>query len=242
MQIPIHDVNINNVTLQESLDILNSFLSSEKTNLVFTPNSEIIMKAIEEPSLTNSLNSASLVVPDGAGVILASKILGTPLKERVAGFDLTTNFLAQKRTTKLNVFLFGAKEEVIKQAYIKMLDKFPSINIVGYINGYFDKNDESNIIDIINSSKPDILLVALGAPKQEQWLSEKKDALHVPICIGVGGTFDVLAEISTRAPKFFQENSLEWLYRLYKEPWRFFRMLALPKFILYTLFSKIRRK
>ena len=137
----------------------------------------------------------------------------------------------------LNFFLRG-KAWCCPRSISKLLDKNININLVGTRNGYFSESEEKEIIDEINSSKADILLVALGAPKQEKWIHNNKDKLNVKVCIGVGGTFDGIAGRMKRAPKFFQEHGLEWLYRLYKDPKRFFRMLDLPKFMLLVVAKK----
>lgn len=129
-----------------------------------------------------------------------------------------------------------------EEAAKKVQTENPDINIVGIRNGYFSADEESNIIEQINASNPDVLLVALGAPRQEKWIYKNKHRLNAKICIGVGGTFDVLAGRAKRAPVFFQKNGLEWLYRLYKEPWRFIRMLDLPRFILLVTAKKVGLK
>jgi N-acetylglucosaminyldiphosphoundecaprenol N-acetyl-beta-D-mannosaminyltransferase len=130
--------------------------------------------------------------------------------------------------------------DILERIFIKTDN--PDINIVGIRDGYFSEDEESKIIELINSSNADVLLVALGAPRQERWIHQSKHRLTVKICIGVGGTFDVLAGKAQRAPEFFQKNGLEWLYRLYKEPWRFKRMMDLPRFILLVTAKKLGLK
>lgn len=221
-------IPIDNVSMDEALNVVKGFLSEDRVHTVYTPNSEIMMAAQRDPELKKILCEADLLVPDGAGVVLASKINGCPLKERVAGFDLTNMLFSDEAAKAVNFFFLGGKPGVAEEAYKNLLDRKININVVGIRNGYFTKDEEEEIIRQINDSNTDVLLVALGAPKQEKWIHANKEKLKVKVCIGVGGTFDVLAGRAKRAPVFFQKHGLEWLYRLYKEPWRFVRMLDLP--------------
>ncbi|HOM02310.1 MAG TPA: WecB/TagA/CpsF family glycosyltransferase [Acetivibrio sp.] len=240
--VSILGIPIDNVSMVEALNIVKRFLNEDRLHTVYTPNSEIMMAAQRDPELKKILCEADLLVPDGAGVVLASKINGCPLKERVAGFDLTNMLFSDDASKNIKFFFFGGKPGVAEEAYKNLLDRQININVVGIRNGYFTKDEEKEIIREINSSNADVLLVALGAPKQEKWIHENKNRLKVKICIGVGGTFDVLAGKAKRAPVFFQKHGLEWLYRLYKEPWRFVRMLDLPRFILLVIANKIKPK
>jgi N-acetylglucosaminyldiphosphoundecaprenol N-acetyl-beta-D-mannosaminyltransferase len=235
-KVNILGVNICNLTLNKSLLKVKDFLDDNKMHIISTPNSEIIMAAQNNSLLMTHLNEASLAVADGAGVVIASRIIGKPLKERVAGFDLISLMFEDPDIKKNRFFLLGTKEDIIKSAANKLIEK--GVNICGYRNGYFKRDDEKSIVDNINNSQTDILLVALGAPLQELFIERNKELLNVKICIGVGGSFDVIAGVSKRAPLFFQKNNLEWFYRLCNEPSRFVRMLSLPKFLIYVIFSK----
>ena len=208
---------------------------------VYTPNSEIMMAAQRDEELKNILCSGNMLVPDGAGVVLAAKILGYSLPERVAGFDLVENILDKFKDSGLRIFLLGAKPGVAEKAAINIISKYKGIEISGYHHGYFSDEEVETIIHNINESRTDLLLVALGAPKQEKWIHRYKEQLKVKVCIGVGGTLDVFAGVASRAPKFFQNHGLEWLYRLYKEPHRFWRMLDIPKFLFLSLRTRFMR-
>ncbi|HOQ36902.1 MAG TPA: WecB/TagA/CpsF family glycosyltransferase [Acetivibrio sp.] len=235
-------IPVDNVSMDEALSKVKNFLGENRFHSVYTPNSEIMMAARRDPELKKLLCEADLLVPDGAGVVLASKILGRPLKERVAGFDLTNRLFDIAKESKTSFFFFGGKPGVAEEAVNNLLSRNINIEVKGIRNGYFSEDEEDEIINQINSSGADVLLVALGAPKQEKWIHKNRDKLKVKVCIGVGGTFDVLAGRATRAPKFFQEHGLEWLYRLYKEPWRFIRMMDLPRFILLVTAVRIGLK
>lgn len=240
--INVLDIPVDNVTMEEAVDRFKVLLSESELHTVYTPNAEIMMAAQREPELKDILSKADMLLPDGAGVVLASKIIGNPLKERVAGFDFTLNCLKLSSKMNISYFFFGGKPGVAKEAVNRLKMENPDINVVGIRDGYFSADEESKIIELINSSNPDVLLVALGAPRQEKWIHKNKHRLNTKICIGVGGTIDVLAGKAQRAPQFFQKNGLEWLYRLYKEPWRFKRMLDLPRFILLVTAKKFGLK
>lgn len=240
--INILDIPVDNVTMTEAVERFKVLLSEPGVHTVYTPNAEIMMAAQREPDLKEILSNADMLLPDGAGVVLASKIIRYPLKERVAGYDFTLNCFNLCSNMNISFFFFGGKPGVAEEAANKVKKDNPNINIVGIRDGYFSDDEESKIIDLINSANPDVLLVALGAPRQEKWIHKNKHRLNAKICIGVGGSFDVLAGKAQRAPEFFQKNGLEWLYRLYKEPWRYKRMMDLPRFILLVTSKKLGLK
>jgi N-acetylglucosaminyldiphosphoundecaprenol N-acetyl-beta-D-mannosaminyltransferase len=238
----ILDIPVDNVTMSEAIERFKILLNESGVHTIYTPNAEIMMAAQRDPDLKEILSNADMLLPDGAGVVLASKIIKYPLKERVAGYDFTLNCFKLSSNMDISFFFFGGKPGVADEAVSNVKRDNPNINIVGTRDGYFSQDEESKIIDLINSAKPDVLLVALGAPKQEKWIHKNKHRLNTKICIGVGGSFDVLAGKAQRAPEFFQKNGLEWLYRLYKEPWRYKRMMDLPRFILLVTSKKIGLK
>lgn len=233
--INIMGVPVDNVTMKEALEIVYRFLSENSIHAIYTPNSEIMMAAQRDKYLHEVLIQGDMLIADGAGVVLASKILGYKLPERVAGFDLVKNIFQISTEIKLKFFLLGAKPGIAEEAAVNIVNEFKCAEISGYHHGYFSEEEEDDIISQINSSGAEILLVALGAPRQEKWIHENKNRLNVKICIGIGGTLDIFAGKATRAPKFFREHGLEWLYRLYKEPWRFRRMLDIPRFLLLAI-------
>ena len=231
---------VNKVTMQEAVNAAMGFLESDEVNVIYTPNSEIILYASENKEYEDVLNSADLVIPDGIGVVYGSKILGKPLSERVAGFDLVCNMFEEMAKLKKSAFLLGAKPGVAETAAKKLMEKYEGLVICGTHDGYF-KEDEG-VINAINEAAPDFLLVCLGFPKQEIWINKNKDKLNAKAVIGAGGCLDVFSGNVMRAPEFYCKHGIEWLYRLVKQPSRFVRMLALPKFGLKVLFKGKRYK
>ncbi len=231
-------VKFNNVTYEEAIDILLSFLRENKCHCVFTPNPEIVMEARKDLEFMRILNDAELVVPDGIGVVIASRFSKEKLKERVAGFDLVQGLFDRIKDKDYSVYFWGGAPRVAMEAKFNMEKKYSGLKIIGVNDGYFDANKEKLIIDDIKNKKPDVLLVGLGAPKQEKLIARYKNQLPVKVCIGVGGSFDVMSGRVKRAPKIFMRFGLEWLYRLLCQPSRFFRMLKLPMFLLAVLKKK----
>ena len=237
--VDILGIPVDSITMQEAVDKVCHFLDEDSVHTIYTPNAEIMMEAQRDAELKQILRNADMLVADGAGVVLASRILRCSVPEKVSGIDLvneTFRILAQRRT---RYFLLGSKPGIVEAAAVNITGQYPGIEIVGFNNGYYAKEDEDKIIDQINSSGTEILLVALGAPKQEKWISQNRDKLKIKICIGVGGTLDILAGKAELAPEFFRKNGLEWLFRLYKEPRRAKRMLDLPRFILHVIWNRI---
>jgi len=237
-RVAVLDVMIDVVTMEEAVRTVEQFIIQKKTHLVVTPNAEIIMMAQHDKHLAEIINNADLVVPDGAGVVWAAHYNGDNMPERVAGYDLVQNLLAKASTQKYRIYMLGGAPGIAQQAKNIAEERYPGLQIVGIRHGFFTKSDESEIISNIKSSCPDILLVALGVPRQEKWLSEYIKELEVPVAIGVGGTFDVMAGIVKRAPLWMQNAKLEWLYRLASEPKRAIRMLALPRFVIQVITRK----
>jgi N-acetylglucosaminyldiphosphoundecaprenol N-acetyl-beta-D-mannosaminyltransferase len=233
--IPIHRVD-----MRKAVEILKEYLKEDRIHLVATPNAEIIMMAQEDEEYKEILNETDLNVPDGSGVVFASKVFNKPLKERVAGFDLMMEFIRWAAFHDVSIYLLGAKPEVVESAKSNLERSYPSIKIVGVHHGYFDEKEEGKVIEDINAKSPDVLFVALGAPKQEKWIYKNKDKLKVKIAMGVGGSFDVIAGKAKRAPVIYRRLGLEWLYRLIKEPWRYKRMMALPKFAFKVIFARLK--
>ncbi len=237
MKLDVMGLQFDNVTMDEALARADAFLSGDKTVCVVTPNAEIAYEALHDASLRKLLNSADLMLPDGAGVVLASKLLKTPLKEKVAGVDFAAGLLKLLAKNQQSVFLLGAKPGVAETAAEKMVQMTPGLCIAGLHDGYF--TDEAPIIAQINESGADVLFVCLGSPKQELFMQRYRQALGVKIMIGLGGSLDAFAGTVKRAPQWMIRMNLEWLYRLIKEPKRFGRMLRLPKYLFAVMKTRI---
>ncbi len=231
-KVEIVGVGIDKVNMDEAAGMLAGFLEMDMCSMVFTPNSEILLDAVKDREFEGILNSGQLVVPDGIGVVIASRFYGTPVEERVAGYDLLLRLMKTADTQGRSIYLLGGKEGIAEEAAIKLTESYSGLKIAGTRNGYFESDEEERIIEEINSSNADILLVALGAPKQEKFIYNHKDKLKTKIAMGVGGSLDVLAGRAKRAPEFYQKAGLEWFYRLIKDPKRFMRIMKLPKFII----------
>ena len=232
-------VNINNVNKKQAIEILHGFLKKEKHHVVITPNPEIVIKATKDPEFLEIINNSDLIVPDGIGIVIASKFTKYPISERVPGIELVSDLLetAKNLSEPLRIYIFGSKPGVAELAKKNLEEKYKNIKIVGTHSGYFDKYSELNIIEHIKELKPDIILVGLGAPKQEKWIWQNK-SLPAKISIGVGGAIDVFAGVVNRAPDIFIKLNLEWLYRVFKEPKRLLRLGSLPLFVIKVIKNK----
>lgn len=246
-KIVIRGVGINNVTLTEAAEICKTALKSEneKPMAVFTPNSEIIQACVEDNSLYSVINAGDLVIPDGIGVVHASKILKRPLKAKCAGYDLGLEMIKHSNESGAKIFFLGGKPGIAEAARDKLLETYPNAVFVGTNDGYFKKDGEENdaVIDKINDTEPDILYVCLGVPVQEKWILANREKLKtVKLCLALGGSLDGYSGTLKRAPKFFIKLGLEWFYRLMCQPSRIGRMMKLPKFLIGVIWFKIRGK
>ncbi len=236
--IKILGVPVHAMTMQQAVDELEQRVAAKKRTFVVTANAEIIMMCQENAEYNEIVSQkADLVLPDGAGAVWAGRHLGYKVPERVAGFDLYCRLMDLSAKKGYKAYFFGGSPGIAEAAKEKCEELYPGCKVVGTHNGYFSEADEAEIIADINDSGAEMLFVALGAPKQEKWLLAHADELKPSLRMGIGGSFDVLAGKMERAPKWMQDASLEWLFRLYKQPSRFMRMMALPKFMLKVIFS-----
>ena len=231
-KVEILGCNVDKIDMDETLQKIGDFIQSGNPHHIITLNAEIIYKAQSDPKLKTIINEADLVTPDGSGVVWASKYLNSPMPERVTGIDLTQNLAELASKKGWTLYLYGGAPSVAEVAAQNLQIKHPELKIAGTCHGYITEAEEQNLLKDITEKRPDILLVALGAPKQEFWIKKHQKTLQTSVCIGVGGSLDVIAGRVKRAPVFFQRAGLEWLYRLIKEPHRIGRMMALPKFAI----------
>lgn len=236
MRTEIMGVCFDDFSVEETVSKAMAALKRGEKFFIVTPNPEIVNVAIKDEKYKDVLNSADVVTPDGIGIVYASKMLGGNVKKRAPGFDIVKGILNELSKTGGSVYLFGGKPGVADMAADNISREYPGIRIAGTDNGYFE--DDTEIIARINNSKPDFLLVCLGAPKQEMWISRNIADLNAGILIGAGGSIDVLSGQTKRAPGFFIKLNCEWLYRLLKEPKRIGRMAKIPVFLLKVLFKR----
>lgn len=229
---------VDKVDMMEALCHIDSFIKEGSCHHIITLNAEIIYRAQFDRPLREVINEADLVTPDGAGVVWAAGYLGDPLRERVTGIDLMMETCRQAHHTGWEIFLLGGAPGVAEEAAHRLNDLYPNIKIVGTHHGYFSPDQEKEVLNQIKAAEPDIIFVALGAPRQEFWIRDHRDNLPAKVAIGVGGSFDVISGRVKRAPVWMQKMKLEWLARLVREPWRIGRMLALPKFMWAVVKSK----
>lgn len=252
-KIDIRGVKFSNVTLNEAAAFVEERICNGDVTAIYTPNPEIVQKCIEDNSFYDVINSAELIVPDGIGVVKASRILKTPLKEKVAGIELGEKVLDIAARHGKGVFLFGGKDASRTENGVAIADqcipvfeeKYPGIKVVGTRDGYCKKEGEENeeTLRLINESGAEVLFVCLGAPLQEKWICENRASLpNVKVYLGLGGSLDVYSGNVKRAPKLFIKLGLEWFYRLLCEPYRIGRMMKLPKFYFGTWIYKFKKK
>ncbi len=238
MRIEVMDIPFDNVTMAEALEAADRLLARKGAAYGVTPNAEIVYETLSDETLRQIVCQADLVLPDGAGVILGAKILGTPLKEKVAGIDFAHGLMNRYKDTEKTFYFLGSKPGVAENAAKKMQEKYPGLKICGTADGYF--RDEGPVIQAINEKKPDVLFVCLGFPKQEIFMAKHKDELQVGLMMGLGGSLDGFAGNTKRAPKWMIRLNLEWLYRLIKEPRRLGRMMRLPKFLWRVVLRRMK--
>jgi N-acetylglucosaminyldiphosphoundecaprenol N-acetyl-beta-D-mannosaminyltransferase len=239
--IDILGVKFANLTRGDILSIIEKNIDSSRKTFVVTANPEIVMHAKNHPDYMETVSKSDMVIADGIGVIIGSKILKTPLPERVAGFDLLTELLRRGNEKNWRVFFLGAKDEVLQEAVGNVKNDYPNLIVAGSHHGYF-RDEDTSVAEMVKASGADLVFVALGFPRQEKWIETYMPSFDKGLFMGVGGSFDVLAGHVQRAPEIWQKLNLEWFYRLMKQPSRWKRMLALPLFIVEVVMEKSKRK
>lgn len=229
---------IDNLTLEEALNRIDGYIKTATPGLVVTANPEIIWLARHDIGFGACLKSAKIVTADGIGVIIASKIVGQPIGQRITGIDLITALFKKGVSENYTFYFLGGQPGIAEKAAENVRRANPGIRITGVQHGYF--KDEKQIMDDIADKRPDVLLVALGMGRQEEWIADKALKLGATVGIGVGGSFDVLSGQVKRAPRWMQKAGIEWLYRLATQPSRIGRMLQLPKFLVAVLFERLK--
>lgn len=239
-KVRIFGVEIDNLTLDEIADKTKKLVetSNKSCNLIVAPNVEFIMQAQKDKKFFDILKTAKLATPDSIGVTIAGKKQGKPFKQRIPGQSYLRKVFEVGEKEGWTFYLLGGKDDVPKKAKEHLEKLYPKAKIVGYHEGFFKEDSESKVIEEINSLKPNVLFVAMGAPRQEKWIYDNRKYLKVDVAAGQGGTFDYEAGTVKRAPVWMQKCGLEWLWRLVRDPRRIKRMIVLPVFLFKVLFTK----
>ena len=215
-----------------------TIFSYDKVHVV-SGNPEVLYTGLNNKELYDNFTAkSSLIIPDGVGVQISGKILKTPVEEKIAGIELMKRIISECEKNGEGIYLLGASEENLKACVANILRDYPKINISGYHNGFFDLEDPKEILEEIKSKKPLALFVAMGCPRQEIFITKYMNELPCKIFMGVGGSFDVIAEKVNRAPRWMINIGMEWAYRVSKEPWRIKRLGSIPKFISIVIKSR----
>lgn len=239
-RIEILGVPVDVVNMSQAIETIDSMIGRSRQNAIIAVNPEKVIRAMEDGQLLSQIRSASLLIPDGIGVVFAARLLGLGKMERVPGSELMPALcdLAAKKGYK--IFMLGSSPEVNHCAAQKIQETYPGIMLAGRRDGFFKSEDIPGVIEQINASGAEILFLALGSPKQEIWMKSYLPRLNVNICQGVGGTFDVICGKVRRAPVVMRRLHLEWLYRLFLQPTRFLRQTNLPRFAYLVMREKLR--
>jgi len=240
MKTKILGVVFDNMLPETACERFFELVETQEPSTVFTPNPEMVMLAKKDNGFKEILNSSDLLVPDGIGIVLASRLTKNPIKQRVAGIELLQNAFADERAKKYNWYFLGGKPGVAEKARERMQAQHNGLQIIGARDGYFSPEDEEAVINDIVAAEADIVLVGLGFPRQERWIVANKDKIGARLYMGVGGSFDVLSGELKRAPKLFRRVGMEWFWRLLRQPSRIWRQRVLVKFVFVALFSKMR--
>ena len=240
MRIDVLGVGFDNLTLEEAVEAGMDLVRAPGAHYVVTPNPEIVEVCREDPAVMDIVNRADLVLADGIGVIKGAAMLGTPLKGKVPGIEFAAGLLGKLAKEGRSVYLLGAKPGVAELAGKRLSGQYPGLKIAGTHDGYFQ--EDAPVVEDIRASGADVVLVCLGAPKQEKWMLHNGSDTGAHLLVGLGGCLDVFSGTVQRAPEAFQKLGLEWFYRLLKNPSRIGRMMRLPLFLVHVAGEKRDQK
>lgn len=241
-QVDMFGVPIACIGMEKALARVEQFVRERSPHMIVTSDSTGIVRAHDDPEFQHILRTADMVTADGRGVVWMARVLGLPMRERVSGVDMMDRICALAAQRGYSVYLLGGQPGVAEEAAGAIQSRYPGLRVAGTHHGYFTPEQERGVVQTIAEARPDILFVAFGAPRQEKWIRQHQAELAVPVAIGVGGSFDVLAGRVKRAPVWMQRAGLEWLYRAFREPKRVPRLWALPRLVWMTLRAALRRR
>ena len=238
----IMNTYVNVASMDETIRRVEKIIEKGKPTQHVVINASKVNLMEDDPELRRIVNSCPLINADGASIVWAAKKLGVPLKERVTGCDLFQELVKVASEKGYKIYLFGAKEEVVTKVKAIYEEQYPGIQIVGYRNGYFTEADEPEIVKNMAESGADMMFVAFSSPKKEYWVNKYLEQLNIPFVMGVGGSFDIVAGVTERAPKWFQAHGLEWLYRFIQEPRRMWKRYIIGNAKFVGLTYKFKKK
>ena len=224
--------------MAETLDTIESFIASGRPHQHVVVNVDKLVKARGDPALRKIINDCALINADGMPVVWASRILGKPLKERVAGVDLFEALMKRAAEKGWRVFLLGAREAVVARVHQVYCVKYPGLVVAGHRNGYWKPEEEEGVVEEIRAARADVLFVAISSPKKEEFLARWQAHMRIPFAMGVGGTFDVAAGHVKRAPVWMQKTGFEWFYRFLQEPRRMFRRYFIDDMAFFGMLAR----
>ena len=229
--IPLLGIPVHAVTMDATLALVDGYMIEPRLHQIATVNPEFVMAAQTDADFRRVLAEADLCLPDGVGLLYAARRYGRRLPERVPGSELVYRLAERAAARGWSLFLLGAAPGVAEEAATILGDQYPGLHVVGTYAGSPDPAENEAIVRRVNDSRAALLFVAYGAPKQDKWIARNRDALTtVQVAIGIGGSLDFISGRAVRAPRWLQRLGLEWLHRLIREPWRWRRMMALPRF------------
>lgn len=229
---------VDNLDMEETLLRIEEFIHEGSPHQHVVINADKVVKAHRDPELRRIINECALINADGMPVVWASRLLGKPLKERVAGVDLFDALMRRAAEKGWRVYLLGAREEVVSGVMHLYEKRYPSLVFAGYRNGYWKAEEEASVAAAIGEARPDLLFVAISSPKKEQFLGRYQAEMKVPFAMGVGGTFDVAVGKVKRAPVWMQKSGFEWFYRFLQEPRRMFHRYFVEDMYFFWMLAK----
>jgi len=240
-RIEISDIFIDNLEWDRIANVVEKFIKSQEAHQIITANSLMVNSVERDPELKEAFRNADLVLADSTGIVWASQFLGCSKLARTAGIDLMLKFCRLAASRGHSVYLLGSRDFVVKKAAENLAKKFPGLKIVGIHQGYFHENEDDRILEEIRNLKPDFLFVGIGTPRGEKWIFKNLERLNVPVCMGIGGSLDVISGKLKRAPSWLRQRGFEWTYRLFQEPRRFVALPGLVCFVWKVIKQKFRR-
>lgn len=238
MRMTVMGCEVDNLNMEETLQRIEEFIHDGSPHQHVVINADKVVKAHRDPELRRIINECALINADGMPVVWASRLLGKPLKERVAGVDLFDALMRRAAEKGWRVYLLGAREEVVSGVKSLYEKRYPSLVFAGYRNGYWKPEEEASVAAAIGEARPDLLFVAISSPKKEQFLGRYQAEMKVPFAMGVGGTFDVAVGKVKRAPVWMQKSGFEWFYRFLQEPRRMFHRYFVEDMYFFWMLAK----